>query len=230
MRLIIKPAGIVVLIVAILALAGLAFFHHSGSGGGSSPAAVTTAVTPIGGGGAAAAGTSAAPAHTQESELLAAPEMASSSWELLQPQSGADVHVYASDSVPNLPDFPKAADGKPKLRRVQVLNLPTHPWDLQLKQTIPSAIATGTHLRLRVWARSKDRCPITVVCEHNATPYEKLVSRDFTLSPDWQQYEIEWTADQNTPAKWAQVGIQLAAKVGQIDLAGASLRASTPAP
>jgi hypothetical protein len=53
--------------------------------------------------------------------------------------------------------------------------------------------------------------------------------RSFTLTPQWQMYDVDWTSRSDVPAGWAQVGVQLGTKLGDIDVAGVSLISSTAA-
>ena len=218
MRFIVKPAGMALIIVSLSSLAGFSLSRQNSRVAALSPETApqtaTATITPLQT--ALSGGDAARPLSTHEQEMLPAPALVSEKWNLLSQEGESDSHTYSC----SLPHFNQ-------LRRVRLTTLPKQPWNVQLRQTATGALTTGAHVRIRVWGRSKNNCPITVVCEHNAAPYEKLATRTFTLTPEWQQYDMDWTADRDTPNQWAQVSLQLGGKVGEIDLAGASLIAST---
>lgn len=237
MRLIIKPAGLAVIAVSIAVLAGIALSKQSKGGSvvknQDAIAAPATSSTSSGSGQSGAPDPSVtsktldtAPtaggsgdvivASSHETELMPSPKIASEDWKAISPKEGTDLRVFPC----TLPQFPK-------LKRATVTKLPQNPWDLQIRQTAKGEIPLGAHVHVRVWARSRTNSPMTVACEHNEQPYEKLASKSIDLTPDWKQYDLEWTSDRTAPASWAQISLQLGGKVGEIELAGASLIAST---
>lgn len=247
MRLIIKPAGLVVIAVSIVALAGIALTKQNkgsaansaasstssvvspgtssgpsekspSSKGNASEPSVTSKVIDTNGGGGTTGDVVVAASH--EAELMPAPKLASDEW----------TSITSKDATTDVRVFPCTLPQFPKLKRVTVMTLPKNPWDVQLRQTAKGEIPLGAHVHVRLWARSKSSSPITIACEHNDKPYEKLASKTFDLSPDWKQYDMEWTSDRTAPPSWAQISLQLGGKVGEIELAGASLIASTSSP
>jgi hypothetical protein len=231
MRIILKPAGLVVLVAAMGLLAVLAFKGRDGGGGGVSVASagtgggasgetgggtttvaspgVTSTVTPID------VNSSLAPARTLEHALIN-PNPTTSNWSIVVPPGDADSRSYPCD----LPGFSQ-------FRRISVVKPTQHKWDIQVRQKIEHPITLGAHLRVRIWARSKDGCPITVVCEQSGQPYAKLMTRDLETASTWQQYDVDWIADRDAQPGWAEIDLQLGAKAGQIDLAGVSMVSST---
>jgi hypothetical protein len=107
---------------------------------------------------------------------------------------------------------------------------PVDLWDVELAHTIAAPIAVGSHMRLSVWARSSDRLKIRAVCEQAASPYITLAWADDALTPQWQRYDLTWTADRSVPPGWGHVALELGDKVGHVDLAGATLTSSAPMP
>jgi hypothetical protein len=225
MRIVLKPSGFVVLCCAFL---GLVFFavsaqvslrHKTAATAANTEQApesngVTSNVTPM-----ETSRSSTQPLHTEEKELLADKDMVAASWlsQISAPASCEEI-IFKSD----LPAFAQ-------FRRTTILKA-SKPWEVQYRQNLSSSIPYSSHLRLRAWARSKSNRQILIVCEHNTDPYEKLLTRDFALTPNWQQIEIEWTSDKEIPAGWASVSIQIGGDPGEIDLAGASLTISTATP
>lgn len=218
MRIIIKPIGLALIVVAILVPTGLLLLRK--------PA--PTADTGTKGTQATPSVQAAQPGDAARSSrkialppgVLLVPDIASDEWQTLvgKTPEGSTLaqveHRIVSATVP----------GHPHARQVTVLHLGTQPWDIQIAHPLDVALKKGKRIRLTYWARSKDSCPITAVVEQNADPYTKVVYRVQKLTPKWQKFTEEWVQPSDTPDNWAKMDFHLAHKVGEIELTGVIIR------
>lgn len=97
------------------------------------------------------------------------------------------------------------------------------PWDIQTYQPIEDALPAGAQIQVRFWARSKDNGAITAVIEQQAAPYNRLIAKEISLSPQWRSFSVETRTTRALPSGWAKVGLQLATRPSVIEIAGADV-------
>ena len=142
-------------------------------------------------------------------ELLASGDINASAWVL----NGAAKSETVSCDLP----------GIKQARKVTVSALPANFWDVQLASEASPAVSSGTALRFRFWGRSKTRNLLYAVYEHHAAPYEKFLSQPVALTPEWREFKIVFAASRDIPENFAGVRLQLGAKTGEYEIAGAAL-------
>jgi hypothetical protein len=118
---------------------------------------------------------------------------------------------------------PATVESHPFARQITVSKVGKNAWDLQLAHSLDVAFKKGSRLRLTYWGRSKSNCEILAVVEEAKAPYTKVVSRSTNLTPEWKEYNEEWIQETDTPSGWAKVNFQVGSKVGTIELTGVAI-------
>jgi hypothetical protein len=108
-------------------------------------------------------------------------------------------------------------------RQITIDEVGKNAWDLQLAHPLDVAFKKGSRLRITYWGRSKESCPILAVVEQDKAPYTKVVSRSTNLTPEWKEYNEEWLQETDTPSGWAKVNFQVGTKLGVIELTGVAI-------
>ena len=95
----------------------------------------------------------------------------------------------------------------------------TNPWDVSVGQRIPTALAKGDVLRVRLWLRSPQSCPASVLLQLAHDPWSTVIARTVTALPQWREYTVQGRCAEDHPADDVQLSLQLAHQAGQIDIA-----------
>ncbi|GEM_PF-3157426 len=227
---ILKPAGLLVILGAFCVLTVIAFWRYKpgDNGAGAAPGASAAAAAAARTAAASAtappppSGSTASPfavspsAAPRPAGVLLAPDIASEAWKLLvsNPPTENMTTSVVDASVP----------GHPRARRFTITAVGENFWGLQVAHTLDAPFQKGKRYRLTYWARSKDSCPMLTVVEQSEEPYAKIVTKEERLTPEWKQYSEEWVQESDTPPGWAKVDFQVGYKVGQIEVTGVILR------
>ena len=93
------------------------------------------------------------------------------------------------------------------------------PWGVQIGQKFNKFIAQGELVSLRMWMRSDDSVPLTIVAELAEGSYEKFLTRSVKLTPQWKEYRFVALAPRAYQADGAQFKIFLGAAKGSLEIA-----------
>ena len=98
-----------------------------------------------------------------------------------------------------------------------------NPWDVMLSQNINGAMQQADRLRLRVWMRSPDHCPVTARLQLNRAPWTGSFAGTFDLTPEWGEYTLDGSAAQSYAPDEAMIGFMLAHQSGVVEITGIRL-------
>lgn len=193
MRVVIKPAGLFIIIVVIAALSSFAFFGM--------PRPRTAAV----------AQTSDKP---ERAKLPAAATdlFGEGVWKLaMSVPETAELQV-STGAVPGV--------GEPvKIHRVLVKKAVTNPWDVTLFQVTPATLVKNEKLRLTFRARSDDAAPFTANFEQNSAPHPKSGALEVSTTREWNLYTLEFASLDNYAPNKSQTTFHLGLKKGTLEVA-----------
>lgn len=199
MRVVIKPAGFLILVAMIAALAGLAFW------GKPRPAAPPAASGQ--GSAAVAAGAEAAPDPAATDDLFG-----KEPWGLVATDPAAAVMKERRDAVPGV--------GEPvTVYSVAVTKVAPDPWAVSLRLPTPTPVAKGEKLRMVFHARSDGASPLRANFEQNGEPYNKSGALDVSPTPNWRQYTLEFAAAEDYAAEKSHTTFHCGFKSGTIEIA-----------
>ncbi|MBC8139552.1 MAG: hypothetical protein H8F28_27040 [Fibrella sp.] len=190
MRVVIKPAGLFILIAIAAILFSLILFGILRP----RPAAVAQkqlAKQPV---------TSATDIYTGQT------------WELLVLVNGIGGMTENMGAVPG-------ATEPVKIYTLTLNTAPKEPWQFALHLPTPAPVVKGEKLRLTFRARSKDAVPVVVNFEQNSLPYAKSVTQDESTTGEWKQYSVEFNAVDDYAPEASQVAIHCGLKVGTLEIA-----------
>jgi hypothetical protein len=216
MRVILKPAGLAIILVAFASLSVMLIWSRKAANNANSSGQNTagnTAAATSASSGASSSSLAAAPSPTPGNwRKILEPDIASPQWRSLLTSTNALVEVVDAD----VPDHPKA-------RRVTMAKIGQKPWEIQIAHPLDAAFQKGWHIRLSFFARSKQSCSMAAVVEQAKDPYTKVMYRKVDLTPNWKQYTEEWVQESDTPSGWAHVDFQTGYKVGEIEITGVAI-------
>lgn len=217
MRVILKPAGLVIILVAFASLTAMLMWSRKSANTATAAPAENQNPTPrvpsappaTGGATPSATPIVEASATPGDWRKILEPDIASANWR------GLFNGVEASSEVVDA-----TVPGHPKARRVTMPKIGKNPWDVQIAHPLNAAFQKGWHLRLSFWARSKNSCPVAAVVEQATEPYTKVIFRKIDIGPQWKQYTQEWVQSDTTPSGWAHVDFQTGYKAGEVEITG----------
>ena len=169
----------------------------------------------------------AAPLTPVEAPLVALP----------QPQNGVQSLLLNGDFASSLegswtpngpakPAIERVATGGPNAEfpafaRVKIEVQPdTRTWDSRLAAPVtPLAIAKGSVVGVRFWARSPQNARLTATFQESTEPYNKLISQMAATTPDWQEFRFYATTTSDLPALGSNFELHLGYGNGTIDIA-----------
>jgi Carbohydrate binding domain len=216
MKVILKPAGVAIVLGAFSALVYLALPRKAQQPTAvPAPTAATGAVTnakPTAGAGQELSTRPAVAVNWTGAKRILAPNITGPNWRQLTSKGKAENKVV-----------PATVAGHPFARRITVTDLGSNPWDVQIAHPLDVAFKKGSHVRLTYWGRSKDRCTVAAVVEQAAEPYTKIATRVTKLTPEWKQYAEEWAPTADTEPGWAHIDFQVAYQTGELELTGVEL-------
>lgn len=190
MRVVIKPAGLFMLIAVIAALSCLAFF------GFPRPQKAVVAETPT---------TPAATANT--SDLIAG-----HAWSLAGGEPNAAEMKERTDAVPGV--------GEPvKIYTLLITKATKDPWGVGFHVATPVSLTKGEKLRLTLRARSPEAVPFIVNFEQNEEPYFKSVAQDIATTSEWKPYTVEFTVQEDYAPEKSHTTLHCGVKAGTLELA-----------
>ncbi|WP_395088144.1 carbohydrate binding domain-containing protein [Armatimonas sp.] len=218
MNVILKPAGILVVLATFGALAFLAMPKKTKLPEATSQplASGRSEVAPMpsktGGSSNALSTRSLAKVNWARAKRILEPDITGSNWHSLITKGKVDNTVV-----------PATITGHPFARHITISELGANPWDLQIAHPLEVAFKKKSHVRLTYWGRSKDGCSLAAVVEQASEPYTKVASRVAKLTPTWKQYSEEWEQTADTEPGWAHIDFQVGYQIGEIELTGVQL-------
>lgn len=185
MRVVLKPAGLVVILAALVGMAALVIWQANARGGQTPAKAGTTG---------AGSGKSVAGKTTPESVGMDTADFKTAKlvidptaqpWTLAtQPPAEASKDEYNADDLPG--DIKHAV--RVKVTKVDSVKF----WCAQLIKRVPQEIPEGRNLAVRFWARSKTSTPVHVVFETGYVPHEPELDKIIAFTPEWKEYTIRF--------------------------------------
>jgi Carbohydrate binding domain len=216
MNVILKPAGVVVVLATFGVLAFVALpkkkERESVAPPPRAPVSVTSPAASGDGSNIELSTRSSAKIDWKKAKQILQPDITGSNWRMLVGKGKMENTVV-----------PSSIAGHSFARRLVVKELGANAWDLQIAHPLEVAFKKGSHVRLTYWGRSKDRCSLAAVVEQAQEPYTKITSRNVTLSPEWKQYAEEWQQTADTEPGWAHINFQVGYKSGELELTGVQL-------
>lgn len=114
--------------------------------------------------------------------------------------------------------------------RTTVQPLPnSNPWDITLRQDVDSPLSQGSPITMRFWARSPESLPFSAALTENTPEHDKSLSKDFVLTPQWQEYELSGKVLENYGAKANYVEFFMSYRPGTYEIAGIRLTGTSSA-
>lgn len=219
MKVILKPAGLLVVLASFGLLAFIALPKKAPEvSGGAVPVS-----------GKAPASTSTVGAGVDSSLATAAPSTKvdwSKAKRILEPDiTGKNWRELSGKGKMALTVVPANVKGHPFARHIVVSEPGANAWDLQIAHSLEVAFAKGHRVRLSFWARSKSANSMLAVVEQAGEPYTKLATKTVSLTPQWQQFFEEWQQVENTSSGWAHVDFQFGQQAGELEITGVVLDA-----
>jgi hypothetical protein len=165
-KVIIKPGGIALLSLGVLALSAQAVLQSRSRS--NTAAAASGAVV-------------AAPKGAALSPTLAEDQF----WSSSSKQGEVPLVVEQDASVPS---------GSGRVAHLKITAAHAESWDLQTGVGIPTAQKVGDKKTLHFWGKtSGSESRLTVAIEFNTEPFEKFVSEDINLTSEWKEYTVPVT-------------------------------------
>lgn len=219
MKIILKPAGVAVVLLAFGVLAFVAVPRKTAPQKNAvAPIASRTNATPTDAeslrtsGGPELSVRSSATVDWKKSTRILEPNITGTTWRQLVGAGNMTTRVVPSSVV-----------GHAFARQLSIQTLGKNSWDLQIAHPLQVAFKKGSHVRLTYWARSKDGCKVAAVVEQATEPYTKIATRIAELTPEWKQYAEEWEPTADTEPGWAHINFQVGYKTGALELTGVQL-------
>jgi Carbohydrate binding domain len=218
MKVILKPAGVLVVfgafgVLAFVALPKKVTLPEPAVPPAASKESTTTSAS-ASGGGAELSTRSSRKVDWSKAKKILKPDITGTNWHMLVGKGKMENTVV-----------PSSISGHQFARHLTIGTLGSNPWDLQIAHPLEVAFKKGTHVRLTYWGRSKDGCTLAAVVEQAGDPYTKITSRTAKLSPEWKQYSEEWEQTADTEPGWAHINFQVGYQTGELELTGVELDA-----
>lgn len=193
-KVIIKPGGIALISLGVLALSAQAVLQSRSSSSGTSAAAAS------------------APAAAPQT-LTAAPTLAEELfWSSSKTPGEVPLVVQQDDSVPS---------GTGRVAHLKITAAHGESWDLQTGVGIPTAQNVGDKKTLRFWAKtSGSESRLTVAIEFNTEPFEKFVTEDINLTSAWKEYTVPVTFTKEVPLGKGNITFQAGKATADILISG----------
>lgn len=197
MRIIIKPVGAIVIVFALVALAGMLYAK-------SRTASKTGAV-------AKAAPASATGSRKTANGTVIDPH--ATKWKLItQPPA---VAVMDNIVVQQLP-----VDNKHAVRLVVDEVDSAKPWCAQMVKEVPQDVASGKNMVVHFWGRSAKNTSVLFVFEEGKSPHASELQEKVTLSPEWKSYQLPFRTTKAHVSPRANFCIKAGLETGEIEVAG----------
>ena len=189
MRIVLKPAGAGAVILALIALAVIAFGKISHR----TPALASDGIVPEQLGGT--------PMIVPTAER----------WTLsIQKPADAQMTMFTDQTL--------AAKDNHALHLVVKSVDPVKYWAAQLIKRVPNAVPAHHSMVVRFWGRSKTSTPAYIVFEEGQSPHASELSQVVRFTPDWKLYECPFVTSKDHTDIHANFCVKAGISPGEIDL------------
>ena len=194
MRIIIKPVGAIVLVIALITLAGLLLTKSR-----------TT--------------TKPAPGKTPP----VATRQAGATTSVIDPNAtkwGLSVQLPAKATMEETVVAELPGDNKHAVHLIVEKVDPVKFWCAQMIKEVPQDVLSGKNMVVHFWGRSVQNTPVWVIFEEGKSPHTPDLQEKVPLSPEWKQYELPFRTSRDHVAPRANFCIKAGIQAGEIEVAG----------
>lgn len=212
MRVILKPGGLIFLLIAITALAIIAFSKtHTSTGGGPEKTGGPDLSSPTAAGNDEGHSEAVAdPSKRRAGELI---DPVSQHWSLgVQDPARARIDYFLASDLPGSED-------KHALRFDILAVDPNKYWAAQLIKVIPDPVPLGHHVIVHFWARSKTSNTAHIVFEEGKPPHTPQLSQVVSFTPTWKKYDFPFITTKDNTAVHANFCVKASVTPGEIEIA-----------
>jgi hypothetical protein len=228
MRVIIKPLGAILLLMALVSLSFLtlkATRRNALANAGVSPMPAAPARPTVPNPGSREKGATravegpAAPANAIGIPLI---EAGTTTWKLQK---------KISDGALNIVPVSDSPVGFKQAIHIQYTGGPSdHAPRVQAKRKVPFPLTANKPILLRFWGRSPEKCRVRAVFEIAQKPYDKDLDQTFALTPEWKHYELSFTTSKDYPSNGSQIALQVGCDAGTYEFSQFEMMEVPPTP
>ena len=207
MRIVIKPAGIFLLVGVLAVLLAVAVLNRPRPDVASAPSLPAPSAPASSASIAKAVRGDAKPVTVGELKVEISPTLGIlKTWREAMPGAKNTVPVYA------IQDIAKVAD----------------PWNVAAQSPVSEAIPENAPLRLEFWARSPDVTKCTANYEEKKPPFDKSLTQEVALSAKWKRYSLPFRATRAYEAEGSQISFHCGFAPGTVQIADIQLWHDAP--
>lgn len=199
MRLIIKPMGVLLLVIIIGALGTMAILLSDRTVAGGSQKSLPLPAAP-------------SPAASQQPQMPVPTGVEVFRADKLR-LVGGDMATMTTIPVPEKPG------GNESALRVVIKKVPKDGYAIQLTEDASNPLPRATPLSVRFWGRSTNKNSLYLLIEQSGSPFAKALSKQVILGKTWQEYAYNVTVPESFPKNPA-VRFHIGFQLGTIELAG----------
>lgn len=196
MRIVLKPAGVILLIVMIGILASFSLFNKRQS------LEATSTVT-----------------DAQSSLSPDARLIMDDSMQLTVSSSQSADMVESKETITGVAK-------PVVVYKIHVKKTVKDPWNAAIFTSLVSPVAKGEKLRLVFHARSADAGTFAAIFEQNSEPYTKSVNQVIQPNKEWREYSLPFTPLADYGKEKAQITFHLGYKIQTVEVANIRLESS----
>jgi len=216
MRIVIKPAGAALLLLAIGSLVFLVVRKNASTNSSNNHPYPTPYPTPTPGQGRTSGGGSSYSANTPQARPArtgqAIIDSLDKKWVLTAPSPAkATMTDFTAD------DLPLGTNAHATHLVVTAVD-PKNYSSVQIVQRVPRPIASGHQLEVRFWGRSAKGSAAYVVFEEGAGSHTAELSKMVTLGPQWQEYTLPFVTAKDHTTTPPNVSIKAGVAPGDLDI------------
>ncbi|MBB6051727.1 hypothetical protein [Armatimonas rosea] len=192
-KVIIKPGGIALISLGVLALSAQAVLQSRSRSNTAAAASSTVAAAPK----------SASPAPSLAEDQF---------WSSSKTPGEVPLVVEQDTSAPS---------GTGRVAHLKITAAHGESWDLQTGVGIPVAQKVGDKKTLHFWGKtSGSESRLTVAVEFNTEPFEKFVSEDISLTSEWKEYTVPVTFTKEVPLGKGNITFQAGKATADVLISG----------
>lgn len=140
----------------------------------------------------------------------------------LFPETGGKFYTEKGAVATQTPLSTKDAPAQPAFR-FDIQKVDKEDWNIGYNQKVLGAsFNKGDKVRLSVWARSTDKCLLTLIMQKDAPPFPHCWKVYLRPTPEWKQYSYEFQTDTYGNDQ-TLVNCFMGTQAGTVELAGFTL-------
>jgi hypothetical protein len=225
MRVIIKPLGAFLLLVAIVSLSFLTLKASRRNAMATTNLPAVAPGQPVPPSASREMGTvRAADAPTAPASAIGIPliEAGTTTWKLQKKITEGALNIVSVSDSPA---------GFKQAIQIKYAAEPTdHYPRVQAKRKIPFPLTNNKPLVLRFWGRSPEKGRVRAVFEIAQKPFDKDLDQTFALTPEWKHYELSFTTSKDYPSDGSQIALQVGNDAGTYEFSQFEMMEVLPAP